>query len=366
MIDSDIKQNTLYVVCTEFQLLTVLNLYRDNNREADILFLTKDIVRWRLLVSRLYERGIFKSIFIYEENTYTKIMLNNNELVLVSDISFTINSYNNIFVTNFDFLKHNSEIINKKAIKISLFDEGTMSYLNYFVIECNRITLCKDIYIYNPSLANYANDDSYIIHSINKISNKDTRLIELYNYVFDYKPIVSESHKLDIFFSQPFSKEISRKAKIRKFIRLFQYKSIHEYIESDIAYYQDYLIKFLKSKLSTFKRKKHPREFNSSDNDLKMDYPWELFLLNNPYVSICQYSLYSSVLCSQLILKESYNIRSLYLYPYVVKHLQNKYNIENSKLINELFEFFNKIEKMGLLVAVNNINQLEGIIHDRV
>ena len=360
------KQSTLYIVCTEFQLLTVLNLYQDSDKEADILFLTKDLVRWRLLVSRLYKIGIFKNIFISDVNTYAKIELIQDKLVFFDNVSFTINSYNDIFVTNFEFLKNNSVMINKNSIKINLFDEGTMSYLNYFVIECNRITPCTDIYLYNPSLANYADDSSYIIYDIHKISNADTKLIELYNYIFDYKPIICESHKLDIFFSQPFSKEISQKAKIRRFFRLFQNKSTHEYIESDIAYYQDYIIGVLKSKLSTFKRKKHPRELNSNNCDLMIDYPWELFLLNNPDISIWQYSLYSSVLCSQLILKESYNIKSLYLYPYVVENLQKKYNVENSKVINELIQFFSKIEKMGYLVAIKDINQLGDIIHERV
>ena len=99
---------------------------------------------------------------------------------------------------------------------------------------------------------------------------------------------------------------------------MFQNRSIGEYVDYETARCQDNFINQIRIKKPNLLRKKHPIE-SDIENTVDIDYPWELYLLNNDEVKVKQYSLYSSVLCCHMILNESYNIKSYYLYPYVVK-----------------------------------------------
>ncbi len=67
-----------------------------------------------------------------------------------------------------------------------------------------------------------------------------------------------------------------------------------------------------------------------------------------------------------MILNESYNIKSYYLYPYVVKLISEKYKIDNSILINELTQFFNKAEKLGYVTSVKNLHDLGESINEEI
>lgn len=146
---------------------------------------------------------------------------------------------------------------------------------------------------------------------------------------------------------------------------MFQNRSIGEYVNYETARCQDNFINQIRIKKPNLLRKKHPIESNI-ENTVDIDYPWELYLLNNGRVKVKQYSLYSSVLCCHMILNESYNIKSYYLYPYVVKLISEKYKIDNSTLINELTQFFNKAEKLGYVTSVKNLHDLGEAINEEI
>ena len=67
-----------------------------------------------------------------------------------------------------------------------------------------------------------------------------------------------------------------------------------------------------------------------------------------------------------MILNESYNIRVIIYIHYVVKLISEKYKIDNSILINELTQFFNKAEKLGYVTSVKNLHDLGESINEEI
>ena len=124
---------------------------------------------------------------------------------------------------------------------------------------------------------------------------------------------------------------------------MFQNRSIGEYVDYETARCQDNFINQIRIKKPNLLRKKHPIE-SDIENTIDIDYPWELYLLNNDKVKVKQY----------------------YLYPYVVKLISEKYKIDNSILINELTQFFNKAEKLGYVTSVKNLHDLGEAINEEI
>nr|WP_302745396.1 hypothetical protein [uncultured Veillonella sp.] len=362
-------KSILYVVSREIQLMTVLNLCQKTSENKDLLFVNYNSNKWNKLVKRLIDKDIFNNIYIYNKNE--PIENNTNNQWLQKDVihsfdcnnRFSIDRYMSIFTSDITILDKYSQKIRESDISINLFDEGVLSYFDSYIEQCNSFIECKDIYLYDPRLANYSK--KYNLYKIDKISSKNKELIELYNYIFNYNELLIGNGLLEIFFSQPFKIELSLKARLRKLFHLFQNRSIGEYVDYETARCQDNFINQIRLKKPNLLRKKHPIE-SDIENTVDIDYPWELYLLNNDEVKVKQYSLYSSVLCCHMILNESYNIKSYYLYPYVVKLISEKYKIDNSILINELTQFFNKAEKLGYVTSVKNLHDLGEAIDEEI
>ena len=359
-------KSILYVVSREIQLMTVLNLCQKTSENKDLLFVNYNSNKWNKLVKRLIDKDIFNNIYIYNKNE--PIENNTNNQWLQKDVihsfdcnnRFSIDRYMSIFTSDITILDKYSQKIRESDISINLFDEGVLSYFDSYIEQCNSFIECKDIYLYDPRLAK-----KYNLYKIDKISSKNKELIELYNYIFNYNELLIGNGLLEIFFSQPFKNELSLKARLRKLFHLFQNRSIGEYVDYETARCQDNFINQIRLKKPNLLRKKHPIE-SDIENTVDIDYPWELYLLNNDEVKVKQYSLYSSVLCCHMILNESYNIKSYYLYPYVVKLISEKYKIDNSILINELTQFFNKAEKLGYVTSVKNLHDLGESINEEI
>ena len=342
-------KSILYVVSREIQLMTVLNLCQKRNENKDLLFVNFNSNKWDKLVNRLINKDIFNNIYIYNKNNQIENNTNNQWLQkdeihsFYCNDGFSIDRYMSIFTSDITILDKYSQKIRKLGISIKLFDEGILSYFDSYIEQCNSFIECKDIYLYDPRLANYSK--KYNLYKIEKISSRNKELIDLYNYIFNYKKILIGNGLLEI--------------------HLFQNRSIGEYVDYETARCQDNFINQIRIKKPNLLRKKHPIE-SDIENTIDIDYPWELYLLNNDKVKVKQYSLYSSVLCCHMILNESYNIKSYYLYPYVVKLISEKYKIDNSILINELTQFFNKAEKLGYVTSVKNLHDLGEAINEEI
>ena len=113
-------------------------------------------------------------------------------------------------------------------------------------------------------------------------------------------------------------------------------------------------------------RKYHPREKErvTDEYTIQLEYPWELYVLQHPLTKVVKYSLFSSVLTSSFVLSDSYEIKNYYLYPIVVKEL-NRCGYKDS-LDNDLLTFFDRLVKVGKVIPIYSLAELERICKNEV
>lgn len=347
-------KKVLFVIATKMQLITALHLININKYKADIICWEYALPNAKQYAKSLSRLGIFHSVRTLS-------------LLVVEDLFFY--EYDEVFVTNDVFLYTYQEPILKSKVKVSLFDEGSLSYLERFIGLCHGYCGCRTVYLYEPTLANFYGDKRFIIEQIPKIEANNHVLLQQLNQVFSVdknKLIGCDTEVLHVFFSQPLQHQLSRKAKVRKFLRLFRNRSKHEYALEKIDRTQEKIIDRLRSIEITLYRKFHPKEkerINKRDT-LAIDYPWELYLLNHPDAKVVQYSLFSSVLTSSLVLGESYDVKNYYLYPIVVKELEE---LGYKDIIDtEVIEYFDRLVEHSKVIPVYSMEELERICQNEV
>ena len=347
-------EKVLFVLVTTTQIVTALNLMYHNKYEADAIYFSDSIPNAEHYGRKSEKLQIFKKNICMSTTSLKKI---------------DFNEYSEIFVTNTFFLKKYRKQILEAGIKINIFDEGSMNYLTSFIEESYYFGNCYTVYLYEPTFANFYGDPRFNIKHIPKIESNNHALLEQLNQVFSVntsKTINEYGNTLHIFFSQPLRHNLSRKAKLRKLLKLFQNRSRHEYALEKMGYIQEEIIESVSTRIPRMYRKFHPREikFESSNTILCIDYPWELYLLNHPDIKVVQYSLFSSVLTASFMIGDSYNIKSFYLYPILVKELE-KYN-EVDSINEEVLEFFNRLVEQGKVIEVCSMEELERICQHEV
>ena len=336
------------------QIITALNIVDQYNFEADAICLKDHLFNAERLVYKINQVGKFKSVSLLQ--SHEKINLN-------------LSKYSKIFVTNSTFLKTYSGDIQSLNMNVNIFDEGTMTYLRWFIEECYLICSNLTVHLYEPELANYSNDKRFNIKRINKLNSTNVEFLKILNAIFevDHKQLISsEKIRLQIFFSQPLMHKLSWKARIRKALDFFKKHSEWEYIAVEIMKLQEYFIEIIYKKHRNLYRKKHPREVCDKIGTpiLSLNYPWEVYIMNHPNIKVTQYSLFSSVLTVSFVLGDSYDIRCYYLYPIIIKMLKRYESI--SGIDKEVVEFFDKLVRQGKVIAVDSIDELERIFQNEV
>ena len=343
------KQKVLFILATPMQIITALNIVEQYKFEADAICLEDHLFNAKRLVYKINQVGKFKDV---------RILLSHEK------INLKLGQYNKIFVTNSTFLKTYSRDIQSLNLNVNIFDEGTMTYLRWFVEECYLICKNLTVHLYEPELANYAKDKRFNIKRINKLSSTNGEFLNILNVIFEVnqKQLIStEGNRIEIFFSQPLMHKLSWKARIRKALYFFKNYSEWEYIAVEIMKLQEYFIELIYKKHRNLYRKKHPREICDKMETpmLNLNYPWEVYLMYHPNIKVTQYSLFSSVLTVSFVLGDSYDIRCYYLYPIIINMLKKYESI--SGIDEEVVEFFDRLVRQGKVIAVESIEELERI-----
>lgn len=347
-------QRKKVLFATPLKIMTALHLIEYYNFDADIICLADYLDDVDDYVTRLNRLNIFNSIKIV-------VSTDNEEL--------SLDTYDELFVANDIFLYAYQEQIVRSKVKVSVFDEGSMSYLRYFMESCYSCCGCHTVYLYEPTFANYYGDSRFDIRIIPKIENTNYKLLKKINEMFEVdenNTVDCKENVLHIFFSQPFEHVLSWKARIRRLIKLFTYRSAKEYVLEEIKITQQKLISHIHNRGVKLFRKFHGREKlrNTLVPVLDITYPWELYLLNHPHTHVVQYSLFSSVLTASFVLGDGYHLKSYYLYPIVVKELEKYGDVD---VINgEVLEFFDRLVKAGKVIPVYSLEELERICQNEV
>lgn len=348
------KQKVLFVLSTTMQIVTALHLINSYSLRADIICLVDDLPCAKEYAVKLKKLGVFGRVRLVSSRGNEDLSLQN---------------YDEIFVTNNIFLwSYQKQLICSRS-NVSIFDEGIMCYLTRFVEECYRCCESKTIYLYEPTLANFYGDKRFTIKEIPKIESTNTTLLNQLNMVFDVnvtEVLSSDSDTLHVFFSQPFEHKLSVKAKLRKIFKIRQSHSNWEYISEAYGKYQKKIIETIQQTGLSLYRKYHPREKErvTDEYTIQLEYPWELYVLQHPLTKVVKYSLFSSVLTSSFVLSDSYEIKNYYLYPIVVKEL-NRCGYKDS-LDNDLLTFFDRLVKVGKVIPIYSLAELERICKNEV
>ena len=344
------KKNVLFIVATGMQIITTLNLITTYKYKADIICLENHLPKAKKYYHNLSSLGIFGFVRLLSSDKVEELFLQ---------------KYEEIFVTNDVFLHNYQHQIKSANIKVSIFDEGSMNYLQWFIESCHTICDCQVVYLYEPHLANFYRDKRFIIKQIPKIEAHNHILLQQLNHVFDVDPnevVVSKDEVLHVFFSQPLQYQLSRKAKIRKSLKLFRSRSNREYALETVGNMQDLIVNHIRHMGVPLYRKFHPREKERSVDIHPLEV--ELYVLNHPDTKVVQYSLFSSVLTSSFVLGDSYDIKNYFLYHIVVKAIEKYGNVD---IINkEVLEFFDKLVKLGKVIPIDSMEELERVCQHEV
>ena len=352
-MEISVEERVLFILSTPMQIITAVNIIEQYGFTAEAICLKDHLSSAEVVAHRISQVGIFQSVKALQSQ---------------SKENLNLSMYDKIFVTNSTFLKTYKNEIQTLDLEINIFDEGTMTYLSYFIEECYLISKKITVYLYEPELANYSTNKKISIKLIKKINACNIELLKKLNSIFkvNTNPVTFLDKRVKIFFSQPFKSRLSWKARIRKVLGFFRTHSRWEFIAVQTAKLQEYIIELICKKHIDLYRKFHPREKNKrwNYNILQIDYPWELYILNHPDTKVDQYSLFSSVLTSSFVLGDSYDVKNYYLYPIVVKELEEFGSIDI--IDKEVLEFFNRLVKLGKVIPVTSLEELERICQDEV
>ncbi|WP_027405931.1 hypothetical protein [Anaerovibrio sp. RM50] len=330
----------LFVCSTEFQILNALNvklhLYPDT--KADIVLQRAE---YSVIAERLRELGIFEYVCCAKEilidlHEYKRALREFGrcdkgllEAVCNSMVNIWRNlfgffagpkyhlndllyGYGNIRDNHYDkvLMQGGNTIVRNfytdlhKNTEMAVLDEGIGSYCDNTI--CHKDTKADAVYLYDPNVAVYAEDQDISFVKIPKLSPDDIDFVNIANKVFRYLPAGKKIKNKLIFFDQGGEQMPSYLRNPNWLIRLFLANSIKKHTRS----YKEYI-----SQIKAFKHiagdrtvyiKYHPR---TSVGMLKeydeakfkpiepRKIPWELYAINNQ-IEECKFiTLCSSSVC---------------------------------------------------------------------
>lgn len=217
-------------------------------------------------------------------------------------------------------------------------DEGIGSYTTAVVHTNTKI---DDIYLYRPDLAIFKNIKIKKIPPINK---RDRKLIDILNYIYNYKEERDELYKKIIFFDQawvPMPKYLIHKNILKKF--LFRRRYIKHSSESKMHLDKMRIFRNLLKICGTDKVfvKLHPRSISAVIEAYKnynckfiknSSMPWELFCINSEFKNNIFVTVHSSALGTyDFTVDNDNNNNNVCIYTYLL----GDFKTENSDI--ELF-----------------------------
>lgn len=287
---------TLHVVNTVYQLFNTIN-YRLNvakkDEKADLI-LSDHTPYLHNYYLALVESGLFEEVFLVNsidfcktpdiQNKNVDVLTNAKEKIkLFCDIN--VKKYKALMLSNFDLFNQLIFTTNPKLI-VYVIEDGYSTY----TIDWEKIQLSnkstkfigkifkniKAIYTYSPNSICY--DINYKSKALPKIDNKNKELVSIFNEIFDYKKTKLPKY---IFTAQCFKED-----------RLICNDLEFMKAAFDIVGYENLYIK------------QHPRSVTLGSKqmglseDIQLDIPFELLLLNddlddNVLISVCSTTLIS-------------------------------------------------------------------------
>lgn len=378
----------LFVCLTDYQMLNALNIKVNllKNKDADILFFDNKEGH-KQLAERLRKTGIFKNVFLHQyTNTNDLHKYLRKQTTDVSCLKAVFNSANELKYKAFcklfskkykinaklygamavdfaeydelygiptkDVVKDTMELVlavNKNA-KVNYIEDGTSTYWKRSIKRDLPVT---GIYLYQPELANYADDVELKdkLKAIPQIDWQDDEFRKILSFIFDFKRGTTDYQNKVIFFDQnwdPMPEYLQNLSGIKKLLLQNNYKKHLK--ESSIYDKKMELFKILTDKFNDANKvivKLHPR----SDNKFIADYlqspcsmaenvkvPWEVIEDNYTFNNNIWVTVSSTALCS---LKTAFknkdeNVKLVFLYKLVYPK-EDKYKDDN-----QFFENFQK------------------------
>ena len=345
-MESCIQGRVLFAFSTQMQMLTALHLVNYFQLDADAVCLKDHLYNAKIYAKRLEELHVFKSVKLIDSTVP-------NEISLVG--------YTEVFATNKPFMDTYKNTFKSQNIQISTFDEGTLNYLTWYMEDIYSLCGCKTTYLYEPKFANFYKDNRFIIKELPKISYENKALLEQFNYLFnvDGTEMGASLEELQVFFSQPVKNKLSLEMKCIELCNRVKNFFTKKTKTLNFLQLQNVVIKEIQEKQPNLYRKFHPREKkrNKVVPILSMDYPWEVFLLNNPQIKVSQYSLFSSVLISNFSLGNTQTIKNYYLYPYFMKKIAD--GRIKGFIDEEVLTFFETLIKAERVIVIESMSDLE-------
>lgn len=378
----------LFICLTDYQMLNALNIKTHilDSQAADILFFDNKKGH-KDLAKRLQQTGVFENIYLHQfENVeglhryfrkqtdegFLSAFRNSveeciyNMRVRLQGASFRINAklydnkiidfsiYDRVFgIVTKDIVADVMNLVLKSNVnaEINFIEDGTSTYWRKS-IRCN--IPFKNIYLYQPKLANYYYEGyEDIIKPIPKIDFQDGDFRKLINYVFAYNTRnVNYSNKV-IFFDQnwdPMPEYLKNLSGLKKIIFNNPYKKHLK--ESKLYERKMFLFRILADLFSNGVKdvivKLHPRSADSFAEDYlksncslaeNVKAPWEVFEDNCIFDNNIWVTVSSTALCSLKTAFKNKNekVKLLFLYKLVY---------DNSEKYRDDREFFASFKAM--------------------
>lgn len=336
----------LFICLTDYQILNSINikLHLLKNDDADILFFdnkegNKDLAK------RLKKSGIFRNVYlhqytnVYGVREYIKskskeksffIALKNSlkELLyiikckvyglkykingkLYDNVEIDFGCYDKVFgIPTKDVVGDTMKLVLDKnsRVEINFIEDGTSTYWEKSI---KSDIPYKNIYLYEPELANYYDKLKQIIKVIPKINSDDKFFRKILNEIFGFENILEDYSNKVIFFDQnwdPMPEYLKDLNGIKKIVLNNAYK---KHLKESALYDKKMQLFRILSDLVEDKKdvivKLHPR----SDEKFAMDYkknqctiadninlPWEVIENNYRFYNNIWVTVSSTALCS--------------------------------------------------------------------
>lgn len=336
----------LFICLTDYQILNAINikLHLLKDDDADILFFDNKEGN-KNLAKRLKKSGIFRNVYlhqytnIYGLREYIKSKLKEKSFLLalknslkellyiikckIYGLKYKINGklysnteidfgcYDKVFgIPTKDVVGDTMKIILTKnsMVEINFIEDGTSTYWEKSI---KSDIPYKNIYLYEPELANYYDERKKIIKAIPKINGDDKSFKEILNEIFEFKNIFEDYSDKVIFFDQnwdPMPEYLKDLNGIKKIVLNNAYK---KHLKESALYDKKMQLFRILSELMEGKKevivKLHPRSDEKFVTDYKkskctiadnINLPWEVVENNYKFHNNIWVTVSSTALCS--------------------------------------------------------------------
>lgn len=378
----------LFICLTDYQMLNAINIKVNilKNKKADILFFDNKDGN-KQLANRLRETGIFENVYLHQYtnidglHAYVKNKTNKKRLLsavnnsikeikyklkckifgrnykingkLYHGLKIDFSVYDQVFgIITKDVVVDTMKLIlsHNKNAEINFIEDGTSTYWRKSI----RTELpLKNIYLYQPELANYYDDvdKKKMLKAIPKIDFTNHEFKKLLNNIFGFQDKeINYSDKV-IFFDQnwdPMPEYLQELSGIRKLILHNSYK---KHLKESKFYDAKMNLFRLLAKLYEHKKevivKLHPRSDKRFIKDYKKSscsiaenvmLPWEVIENNYTFNNNVWITVSSTSLCSlkTAFANRNEDIKLIFLYKMVY---------ENKEKYKDDIEFFEKFQE---------------------